>query len=326
MRRGLAIQPQGEIGIAAIDRVVQTGLQTGIAKKALDPFDFGSRCIDAQGQHMPMLGLHLTGEFLRAGFQHQDLDARLVDVIAPAKAVINAQNGFGIAQELAGRQKFADQRPHDGRPPHAAANIHLEAKFTVRVAHQLVTDIVQLDGGAIRVGSGYGNFELARQIGEFRVKAGPLPQKLSPGTRVVHLIGAGTGILIGGNVADAVSRCLDRVHFHAGKVCQQVGSLLQPHPVVLDILPRGEMRIVAIIFARDMRQHPQLPRIQRAIGDRHPQHIGVQLQIETIFQPQRPEMLLVQRAGQPPLHLVAKLGNPGIQYALIDHIIAVHQR
>ena len=47
------------------------------------------------------LVLDLLGEFLDAELVHQDLDARLVDVVAAAVLVVDAQDRLDIAQEIA---------------------------------------------------------------------------------------------------------------------------------------------------------------------------------------------------------------------------------
>ena len=64
------------------------------------------------------------------------------------------------------------------------------------------------------------------------------------------------------------------------------GHVLERDPVKLQVLPGGEMPVAAVVFARDMRQFPQLVRRQRAIWDGDPQHIGVKLQIDAVHQPQ----------------------------------------
>ena len=80
----------------------------------------------------------------------------------------------------------------------------------------------------------------------------------------------------------------------------RVRQLFELDPVELDVLPGGEMAVAAVVAARDMRQHAHLLRRQRAVGDGDPQHVGVQLQIDAVHQPQRLELVLGQFAGQPP--------------------------
>jgi hypothetical protein len=73
-----------------------------------------------------------------------------------------------------------------------------------------------------------------------------------------------------------------------------------------------------------MGQHPHLAGVQRAIGDGDPQHIGVELQVEAVHQPQGLELGLVQRAGQAALDLVAELRHPLGDEAVVELVVAVH--
>ena len=84
-------------------------------------------------------------------------------------------------------------------------------------------------------------------------------------------------------------------------------------PVELEILPRGEMAVVAVVAPRDMRERAQLIRRQRAVGNGDAQHIGMKLQIDAVHQPQRLELVLGQFARQPARDLVAEFGD-----ALVD--------
>ena len=49
---------------------------------------------------------------------------------------------------------------------------------------------------------------------------------------------------------------------------------------------------------------------ERAVGDGDPQHVGVELQIDAVHQPERLELVLGQLAGDAPLDLVAELRDP----------------
>ena len=54
-----------------------------------------------------------------------------------------------------------------------------------------------------------------------------------------------------------------------------------------------------------MSQHPHLGAVQRAVGDGDPQHIGVELQVEPVLEPDRLELLFGDLAGKAPLALLA---------------------
>src|SRR6266403_5453638 len=103
---------------------------------------------------------------------------------------------------------------------------------------------------------------------------------------------------------------------------RQFGEL---DPVELDVLPRGEVAVTAVIAPRDMRERTQLLRRQGSVGDRHAEHIGVQLQIDAVLQPQHLEFVLGELAGQPSLHLIAKFRDTFVDDCAIEFVICIHQ-
>ena len=129
------------------------------------------------------------------------------------------------------------------------------------------------------------------------------------GARIGDLVGGDAGEMVGGDVADAIARGLDRVHLDAGELGENVGRVLQRRPVELEVLPRGEMAVAAIVLARDFGELAHLARVQRAVGHGDAQHVGMELQIEAVHQPMRPELLLGQFAGEAARHLVAELAR-----------------
>ena len=157
---------------------------------------------------------------------------------------------------------------------------------------------MDLDGGAVVRRAGDRDLELARQEDEFRVQRRPLPEDLGIGARIDDLVGGGAGEMVGGDVADAVARGLDGVHLDRGEMIEDVGDVLQRRPVELEVLARGEVAVAAVVFARDEGQHAQLRRVERAIGNGDAQHVGVELQIDAVHQPQRLELVLGQLARQ----------------------------
>jgi hypothetical protein len=177
-----------------------------------------------------------------------------------------AQARFQVADHLQRRHEIADHRGDHRRAAHAPADVEPAADLARLVLHDLDADVVQLHRRAIGVGPDDRDLELARQVIEFRMERRPLAQQFGIGARVFHLVGGGAGELVGGGVADAVAAGLDRVHFHAGKVRQDVGRVFQLDPVVLDVLARGEVAIAAVVLVGDIAQHPHLRGIERAIG------------------------------------------------------------
>ena len=103
---------------------------------------------------------------------------------------------------------MADHR----RAAQAAADIDGKAELAGRVALDVQADVVDLDRGAVALGAGDRDLELARQEDEFRMQRRPLPEDLGIGPRIDDLVGGGAGEMVGGDVADAVARGLDGVH------------------------------------------------------------------------------------------------------------------
>ena len=171
-----------------------------------------------------------------------------------------------------------------------------------------------------------GDFELARQIGKFRVEGGPLADDLAVKARVFQFILGDPGQMISSDVADAVAAGLDGVHFHCRQIGQNVRGFFQLRPVILDVLAGGEVTIILIVAAGDMRQHPQLPRRQQAVWNGDPQHRRMALDIKSVHQPQRAEFIVGQLAGQIAPNLTAKLGYPLVHERLIIMVVLVHGR
>ena len=254
----------------------------------------------------------------------QDLDARLVFVVAPAFEVVDAQDRLGIGEQVALRQEIADLTANKRGAAEPAADIDGEAELALPVAHDLQADVVGLDDGAVVRRAVDGDLELARQERELRVQRRPLPQYLGEGARIGELVGRHAGVMVGGDVADAVSRSLDRVHLDAGEFGEDVGHVLQRRPVELQVLTRGEMAVAAVVLARDVGELAHLAGVQRAVGHGDAQHVGVQLQIEAVHQPMRSKLVLGQFAGQPPVDLIAELIDPRGDERRVEFVIAIH--
>ena len=104
-----------------------------------------------------------------------------------------------------------------------------------------------------------------------------------------------------------------------------VGNALELDPVELDVLPRGEMAVAAVVAPADMRQAcAAASEDKRAVGDCDPQHVGVQLKIEAVHQPQRLELLLGQFAGQAAADLIAQFGDAFRHQSPVEFVIGVH--
>src|SRR5690554_3395019 len=75
-----------------------------------------------------------------------------------------------------------------------------------------------------------------------------------------------------------------------------------------------------------MGQLAQLPARQRAIGHRYAQHIGMQLQIEPVHQPERAELVFAQFARQAAVYLISELCAAARDKRGVKFIISIHDR
>ncbi len=269
------------------------------------------------------LGRDRIDEGLALGLD-QDLDARLVEVVAPAHAVVDTHDGLDEHQDLLPGHELADDAADHRRASHAAAHQHLEADLAGAVLQQLQPDVVPADGGAVFTCAADRNLELARQERELGMQRAPLAQDLAIGPRVHHLVGGDTGQCVAGDVADAVAAGLDAVHVDFGQQVHHVGGARQRNPVELQVLARGEVAVVAVELAGDARQLVQLPAAQLAIGHGHAQHGRVALNVPAVLQAQRLEVVLRQRTVQVAAQLVAELGGAGLHEVAVEVGVAVH--
>ena len=128
------------------------------------------------------------------------------------------------------------------------------------ILHDGDADIVDHDRGAVMRRCRHGDLELARQEGEFGMKRRPLPHDLGEDARVLQLLGAGAGKLVGGDIAYAIAAGLDAMHLDLGQLVQHVGDIRELRPVQLQILPRREVAVAPVKFALDRRQFAHLAR------------------------------------------------------------------
>ena len=75
-----------------------------------------------------------------------------------------------------------------------------------------------------------------------------------------------------------------------------------------------------------MREHPHLAAIECAVWNGDAQHIGVQLQIQTVHQPQWLELVFRNLTRDTPVYLIAKFGNARIDDRLVEMVIFIHIR
>ena len=119
-------------------------------------------------QYLLVLGFHFVSEALALGLD-QNFDARFVDVVSAAPAVVDPHQGLEVVQDLMPGQERADGAGNHRGASHAAAHQHLEAYLALLIAQHLQADIVPGGGGPVFVGAGHRYLELARQKGKLWV-------------------------------------------------------------------------------------------------------------------------------------------------------------
>ena len=316
VRNRIAVDPEGEIGIGAVDVIGQVRFEKRVLEEGPDTLELGEGRLHALFQQMRELRLDLAGVFFRAHFVDEDLDPRLVLVVAATVAVVDPQARLGIGDQLVERDEGVDAGRDHRRAAHAPADVEGSAQFAV-LLHDLDADVMQPHGCTIGIAGDHRNLELARQVTEFWVETRPLTQQFRIWPRVDDLVCRSAREMVGRDIADAVPAGLDRVHFHLGEIGQDIRRIFQLDPVVLDVLARGEMPVSAVVLVRDIGQRVHLPAVERAIGNGDAQHIGVQLQVETVHQPQRLELVFGQLSFETAACLVAEFLDPGIDHLLV---------
>src|SRR5205085_12196505 len=94
--------------------------------------------------------------------------------------------------------------------------------------------------------------------------------------------------------------------------------------VELDVLARGEVTVASVILATDVRKLPKLGRRQHAVRHRDAEHRRVRLDVETVLQPQRPELVLGELTREESLRLAATLRHTFRDHPMIVTVVAIH--
>jgi hypothetical protein len=254
----------------------------------------------------------------------EDLDARLVQVVAAAVAVVDAHDRLDEDEDLLPGQELAHERADHRRPAHAAAHQHREADLALCVPAQVQTDVVPGDRGAVLGGAGHGDLELARQEGELGVQRAPLAQHFAVRPRIHRLVGGDAGQRVAGDVADAVAAGLDAVHVDCGQPVHHIRAAGQRDPVELQVLARGEVAVAAVELARDAGQLAQLAGVDLAVGHRDAQHRRMALHVPAVLQAKRAELVVAEPAGEVALELVAVLCSALLHEAAVEVGVLVH--
>ena len=164
----VVVQPHVEGGVrqalAGEERpLVDEVLVGGALEAGLDAADLLFRQGAGAVAQMLPLGVRLLAELLRGHGANQNLDARLVLVVAPPVAVVDAQNRFQVGEQMPLRQAFANQAADHRRTAKAAADVEVEERRIVLAGAHGDADVVNAGGGAVGAGAVHGDLELARQ-------------------------------------------------------------------------------------------------------------------------------------------------------------------
>ena len=166
---------------------------------------------------------------------------------------------------------------------------------------------MDLDRGAVMGSAGDGDLELSRQVAELGVETRPLADDLAVDPRVLDLVRCDTRVFVGRGVADAIAVALDPVHLDRSELSQDLGHVFEPDPVELHVLACGPVPVILVVGAGNMGQRAYLLAREHTVGHVDAQHVGVQLEIETVFQAQREELLFGEFSGETPIDLPSKL-------------------
>ena len=105
MRRHVGLEPQREVAVFELQRLDLRPRGRPLRQRrrrelAGDRLDGLGRQLQRAVLDRGILGLDLLAHLLGADLVHQDLDARLVEVVAPAVAVVDAQRRLEIGEKL----------------------------------------------------------------------------------------------------------------------------------------------------------------------------------------------------------------------------------
>ncbi len=194
------------------------------------------------------------GKYRWCHFLDDDLDARLVFVVAPAEAVVHAQNRFEVGKQVLARQPVANRVADHRSAPEPTAHADAEAYFTGFVFQCDDADIMHQRCRTVFLGAADRNLEFARQVGKLGVERGPLAQQFAIQPRIDDLIAGDPGEFVGGDITYAIAGGLDRVHLHAREFRQDFGHVFQFRPVELQVLARRKVAVAAVIAFGDVRE------------------------------------------------------------------------
>ena len=215
-------------------------------------------------QHLP--------ELLRAPVREQELQPRLVAQPPVPVVAEHLDDGVPDVGGLVGPHERAEPlgEPRIGRQPAADPEVVTDA--VLRVHHADQGDVVDLvDDVEARV-PGDGGLELAREVGEVGTSDEALGDLGDRRCGVDDLVRRDAGQRRPEDHPRDVAAGLGGLQPDGLEPAPDLGHVLDPHPVQLDVLPVGDVGGVAGELGRDVGDHPQLLGGERAAVDPHAEH------------------------------------------------------
>ena len=264
-----------------------------------------------------VLGLEDLAELLHAPVGDQELQAG--PRAQPAVAVVAEDRDDALPDvgdvvegdpdaELLGQHRVGRQ---------AAADPQVEAGTVLGVVDADEGDVVDLGGAVERRVAGGGGLELARQVGVLRVAD---VAALDLGQRrggVDDLVLGDAGDRRAEEAAGRVAAGLEGAQADRVEPRPDLGHVLDLDPVVLDVLPVGDVGGVAREVGRDPAERAQLRRPEQRAVAAHPHH---EVAVVELVRLQRGGLAAVEAGG--PLRVEAHPAEPAAQVGRVDGVEA----
>ena len=135
--------------IGDIDLGRGLGLERGRREIGGDAVHLFGRQGEHPTAHFGELGFNLPLDGLKTFFVHEDLDARLVLVVAAAIAVVHAHDRLEVGQEVLIGHKAIDQLADHRRTTEASADPDFPADFARAIGGRLQANVVETNGGSV---------------------------------------------------------------------------------------------------------------------------------------------------------------------------------
>ena len=256
------------------------------------------------------LGLDQVAELVHADLVDEHLDAGAGTVLAqPVGAVEDPEHGLGDLQVVAvvGLDEVVEGRGDARHDRGAAADADLEPADHLAVD---LTDpreegaVVDARDGAVVVGGRERRLELARHQLADVVADEVADVGADVGRRVEELALADAGPRVARDVAHGVAAALAGGQAHRADLADQLGHLGQRHVVDLDVLARGDVRLVQRrVLLGDVAEHVHLLRRDTAEGKLDADHLhgdlrGLALAVDTLLEAEADEVGLLDLARE----------------------------